>query len=103
MGVSYLNRHFVLDWRSGYNLGFESIINIMQQNGYAMSEQYGDSWRGSRAVFVCVCVFHVAVCCWGESEEELLIISCQHLKSILIIDCIKETDGAFRCEQDSQC
>ncbi len=40
--VSYLNRHFVLDWRSGYNLGFESITQIMQQNGYAMSkQQYG--------------------------------------------------------------
>lgn len=45
--VSYLNRHFVLDWRSG--LGFESITQIMQQNGYATSKQhYGGQgwWRG---------------------------------------------------------
>lgn len=37
--VSYLNSQFVLDWRSGYNLGFESITHIMQQNGYATSKQ----------------------------------------------------------------
>lgn len=49
--VSYLNRHFVLDWRSGFNLGFESIIHITQENGYAMSkQQYGRQgwWRGNR-------------------------------------------------------
>lgn len=47
--MSYLNRHFVLDWSSGYNLEFESITQIMQQNGYTTSkQQYGGQgwWRG---------------------------------------------------------
>lgn len=47
--VSYLNRQFVPDRRSGYNLGFESITHIMQQNGYAQSEQqYGGDGGGER-------------------------------------------------------
>lgn len=38
MVVSYLYRHFVLHWRSAYNLGFKSITHIMQQNACVTSK-----------------------------------------------------------------